>query len=82
MEDKDDLGIEEEMRFCPTCGFEGNDETCPVCNIPMASLGEEVKKIAEKEEDKSDIFDDVSLEGEQEKEEKNENKADENDSNL
>lgn len=72
----------EEIKFCPTCGFEGNDEMCPVCNMPMASLGAEVDRIAKVEEKKSDIFDDVSLESEQEKEEKNERNDDESDTTL
>jgi len=67
----------EETKFCPTCGFEGNDVLCPVCNIPMESLKDEVERIAKVEEEKSDIFDDVSLESEQEKEEKDQKIDDE-----
>jgi len=80
----EDIAVDkiDETKFCPTCGFEGNDEMCPVCNIPMASLGEEVDRIAKVEEKKSDIFDDVSLESEQEKEEKSERNNDESDTTL
>ena len=64
--------MEDEIKFCPTCGFEGNDITCPVCNIQMESLEAEVEKIGKAENKKSELFDDVSLENEQEKEEKEE----------
>lgn len=72
MKNKGNVDKIDEAKFCPTCGFEGNDVMCPVCNIPMESLSAEVDRIAKAEENKSDIFDDVSLEGEQEKEEREE----------
>jgi hypothetical protein len=42
----------------------------------MESLEEEVDRIAKIENDKKDIFEDVSLEAEQDKEDKKENKDD------
>lgn len=70
----DDLG---EQRFCASCGYEGSDMTCPICHKPMESFEEEVKRVAKIEEENKDIFEDVSLESEQDKEEKKENKDDE-----
>ncbi len=57
------------MRFCPNCGHEGTDLECPVCHIPMESLEDEVNRIGKLEEKSKDIFAEVSLESEQDKEE-------------
>lgn len=70
----DDLG---DLRFCASCGYEGGDILCPVCHKPMESLEKEVERVAKIEEEKKDIFEDVSLEAEQDKEQKKENKNDE-----
>ena len=71
---EDGLG---DIRFCASCGHEGNDILCPVCHKPMESLEEEVRRLAKIEEENKDIFEDVSLEAEQDKEQKKENKNDE-----
>jgi len=68
---KDNL---DDVRFCVNCGHEGNDLTCPICHEKMESLEEEVKRVAKIEEKPKDIFEDVSLEAEQDKEDKKENK--------
>ena len=60
--------IAEEIKFCPTCGYEGSGEMCPVCNEKMESLGKEMDKLSEKEKEKKDLLDDASLEQEAEKE--------------
>lgn len=61
--------IVEEIKFCPTCGYEGSDEMCPVCSEKMESLGKEMDKLSEKEKGKKkDFLDDTSLEQEAEKE--------------
>lgn len=70
-----DTGLDD-IRFCLSCGHEGNDLICPVCHQRMESLEEEVDRIAKIENDKKDIFEDVSLEAEQDKEDKKENKDD------
>lgn len=64
----------EDLKFCPNCGHEGNDDECPVCQTKMESLNAEVEKLAEAEqEDKTEDLTDplvpVSLEEEAEKEE-------------
>lgn len=66
--------VENDMRFCPHCGYEGADIECPVCQTKMESLNAEVEKLAEAEqEDKTEDLTDplvpVSLEEEAEKEE-------------
>ena len=66
-----------EQRFCASCGYEGSDVLCPVCHKPMESLEKEVERVAKIEEEHKDIFEDVSLESEQDKEEKKENRDDE-----
>lgn len=69
---------EESLKFCPVCGHEGNDVLCPVCNERMASLDDEVNRVAELEK-KKDVTEDagldeeVSLEEVAEEEEKGEN---------
>lgn len=78
---QNDIIEPEELKFCATCGFEGNDMMCPICNEKMQSLQTEVEKLAITENDKSDIFDDISLESEQQKEAKDE-KHDEEDTAL
>jgi len=82
MEERTNNNKVDETKFCPTCGFEGNDIMCPICNAPMESLGAEVERIAKVEEKKSDIFEDVSLETEQEKEAKKDKHEDEVDSDI
>ena len=68
--------MEDDLKFCPVCGHEGNDDICPVCNQRMASIDEEVKKLEEKEEQKDLTddagLDDLSLEEVAEHEDKNE----------
>lgn len=62
--------------FCPTCGYEGNDIECPICHIPMESLDSEIDKIKKKEDEMEDLIDgDLSLEQEQQIEEKREDKV-------
>ena len=62
--------------FCPTCGYEGNDIECPICHIPMESLDNEIDKIKKKEGKTEDLVDDdLSLEQEQQIEEKREDKV-------
>lgn len=73
----DDLIVTEDRRFCPICGHEGNDLMCPICDEKTQSLAEETARIAKVEDEKSDLFDDVSLEGEQEKEQKEANEPEE-----
>jgi predicted nucleic acid-binding Zn-ribbon protein len=51
---------EDSLKFCPHCGHEGHDDLCPVCNEKMASIDEEVEKLAEKEEQK-DLTEDAGL---------------------
>jgi len=61
--------IIDEIKFCPSCGYEGTDELCPVCAEKMESLGKEMDKISEKEKGKKkDLLEDTSLEQEAEKE--------------
>jgi len=67
----------DELSFCASCGYEGNDVLCPVCHKPMESLEKEVERVAKIEEEHKDIFGDVSLEAEQDKEVKKETKDDE-----
>lgn len=55
-------------RFCPVCGYEGDDLLCPVCNEKTESLDVEIDKVAELENKPSDIFDDESIEEVEEKE--------------
>ena len=50
----------EGLKFCPSCGYEGTDIICPVCNQKMESLDAEIEKLAEKEESK-DLTDDAGL---------------------
>jgi len=78
MDDQKEVGIES-ARFCPICGFEGNDLMCPVCNQKMESLDQEIDRIMEKEdEQKNDLLGkDVSLEDEKIKEELMEKSKDE-----
>ena len=69
--------IEDSVKFCPVCGHEGNDVTCPVCNEKMESLDDEVNRIAELEKKKditgnAGLDDEVSLEEVAEEEEKGE----------
>lgn len=60
---------EESLRFCPGCGYEGNDLICPLCAAKTESLSDDVARLAKKENKHSEIFDDeVSLEEEREKE--------------
>lgn len=59
---------EEELRFCVSCGHEGNDVICPVCGENMESLEEEMERISKMENEKSDIFDEDELSLEQERE--------------
>ena len=66
-----------EIRFCPSCGHEGNDFICPVCHDKMESLEDEVNRIAKMENGREDIFDDVSLESERDKEDKKESRNEE-----
>jgi hypothetical protein len=56
----DDIIGADELKFCPVCGHEGHDETCPVCNEKMASIDAEVEKLAEKENE-DDLLDDAGL---------------------
>lgn len=59
--------------FCPACGYEGNDMECPICHIAMDSLDSEIDKIKKKEDEAEDLIDnDLSLEQEQQIEEKRE----------
>lgn len=51
----------EAMFFCPNCGYEGADPICPVCETANESMGSEIEKIKEKEEEKSEIFDDEDI---------------------
>ncbi len=74
--------LEAEIKFCPSCGHEGNDVICPVCNEKTESLSDAVGKISEKEKKKSDIFDEVSLEEAQEKEVQEQGMVHEEDSDL
>jgi len=75
--------LEAEVKFCPSCGHEGNDLICPVCSEKMESLSDAVEKIPDKENKKSDIFDDeMSLEEAQEKEVQEQGMAHEEDSDL
>jgi transcription elongation factor Elf1 len=66
----------DEIRFCPSCGHEGHDLICPVCHQRTESLEDEVNRIAKIENDKKDIFEDVSLEAEQDGEDKKESQND------
>lgn len=50
----------EDLKFCPLCGHEGHDDLCPVCNEKMASIDEEVEKLAEKEA-QLDLTEDAGL---------------------
>ena len=60
---------EESLRFCPGCGYEGNDLICPLCAGKTESLADDVARLAKKENQPSGIFDDeVSLEEERDKE--------------
>ena len=70
----DDI-LNEEIRFCPSCGYEGTDFDCPACHIKMESQENEINKLA-KEEKKDLLGEEVSLEAEQEKEIKEENRED------
>ncbi|MDH4358904.1 MAG: hypothetical protein OEV37_03160 [Candidatus Berkelbacteria bacterium] len=81
---KEDIStLEAEIKFCPSCGHEGNDLICPVCSEKMELLSDAVDKISEKENKKSDIFDDeVSLEEAQEKEVQEQGTVHEEDSDL
>lgn len=81
---EEDQDLQEKGRFCPICGHEGNDEVCPICNEKTHSLAEEAEKIAQVEDEKSELFDDPqeSLEAMAEKEEKEEEKNDEKDTTL
>jgi len=64
----------EGLRFCPHCGHEGTDVDCPVCHLRMESLEEEVERIGKIEDETKEIFDDLSLEAEGEKENKKEDR--------
>jgi hypothetical protein len=72
----------DETRFCPSCGHEGNDVMCPVCDEKMESLVAEAEKLPDKSEKKSDIFDDTSLEAVKEIEEKEEDAETTDDASL
>lgn len=66
--------IEESVKFCPTCGHEGNDVVCPICDEKMASLDDEVKRVAdlEKAKDVTEPPEELSLEDVAKEEEKGE----------
>ena len=58
----------DEIKFCPSCGYEGTDSDCPVCNIKMESQENEIKRLA-KADEKEDLPDDqLSLKAQREKE--------------
>ncbi len=59
--------LTEDRKFCPACGYEGSDVNCPACLTPMVSLSDEAERLT-KPKTKKEIFDDTSLEAEQEKE--------------
>jgi len=77
-EDKDILS-QDEIRFCPKCGYEGTDLICPVCpgQEKMESLSAEVDRISKIEEQKELIDDHLSLEAEADNEHEKINKDDE-----
>ena len=72
----DDLKELPADRFCPLCGYEGEDVTCPVCDGKTESLDAEIEKIAELEKNPKDILADESLEEAGEKEILEEDKED------
>ena len=65
----------EEIKFCPICGHEGYDVTCPICDKKMESVDSEMDRILEKDKESEDLLN-VSLEGEQVKEEQAEKEND------
>ena len=44
--------IEEEIRFCPLCDYQGTDLTCPICNQKMVSEETEMDRIIQEQEKK------------------------------
>lgn len=58
-------GVEESLRFCPTCDYHGTDIICPICSEKMVSEDGEMDRIIEEHEkaEKQDLLgEDSSLE--------------------